>query len=79
MAGKKYICTKAWARNKKDDVIMDWELKKYPVEIQKFHFEELVEKKKTIKPNVSTTFQKEVKPLVLDSHKNKGNESIIAG
>lgn len=85
MAGTKYICTKAWAKNKKDDLIMDWELKKYPVEIQRNNFELYVEEKPVTKDSklVITTSTsvptKESKPLILDSSKTKSSESIITG
>jgi len=49
MASRKYICTNAWARNRKGDIVEEFMVFRYPREIRLENFE-LVKPKKARKP-----------------------------
>lgn len=46
----KYICVKAWARNKEGDVIDEFTFKRYPVELRDKCFKLIVEPNVPVKP-----------------------------
>lgn len=54
---RKFKCTKKWARNTTGDIVEEYMLRRYPVEIQRDHFVEVVDKpkKSATKSNASKT------------------------
>lgn len=58
---RKFKCTKKWARNAAGDIVKEYMLKRYPVEIQRDHFVEVVDKPKKSATKSSATKSTETK------------------
>lgn len=54
MKEPKWICTRDWARNRKGDIVENWEMKRYPPEIRNSCFKLHEEKATVTKPATRT-------------------------